>query len=79
MPNQPRIVWLHTTRFAVITVAVVEDVVGAIYEVALSSWGGLVRVAVRVRTVDAAVRLASRARNAGRFPAAAGLLALGSR
>jgi hypothetical protein len=77
--NQPRIVWLHTTRFAVITVAVVEDVVGAIYEVALSSWGGLVRVAVRVRTVDAAIRLASRARNAGRFPAAAGLLALGSR
>lgn len=76
MHNQ-RVVWLHTTRFALVTVAVVDDVIGAVYEVALSSWGGLVRVAVRVRTIDAAIRLASRARNARRFAAAAGLLALG--
>lgn len=77
MPNQPpTLLFVFTTKFAVVTVSRVVDVIGACYEVALASWGGLVRAAVRVRDIDAAVRLASKARNARRFPAAAAALAL---
>lgn len=79
MPKRPAhnaLLWCRATKFAVITIHVVVDAAGAAYEVAVSSWGGLVRAAIRVRSQALAFRLVRDAAHSKRFADAAALLAL---